>query len=724
MATARIELIPKLVPVFAGPADVRWACGGRGSGKTRSFALMMAVKGYAFGKEGRSGLLLGCRQWMNSLADSSFHEISSAIREHAWLADYYELGEKYIRSKDGRIDFAFSGLERNISSIKGKSRILIAWIDEADVVSEQALMTLEPTIREDGAELWATWNPLNKRCPVEDRYRYSKDPLVKGAEVNWRDNPRFPARLQRQRERDELERPDSYGHIWEGEYAKAVEGAYFASYLQKAKKDGRIGRVAADPLLTLRAFVDIGGTGAKADSFAMWIVQFVGREIRVLDYYEAQGQPLATHLGWLRERDYTPRRLQIWLPHDGASHDKVFDVSYESALKEAGYKVTVVPNQGRGAAKQRIEAVRRHMGLCWFNEDTTEPGREALAWYHEKMDKERNIGLGPDHDWSSHGCFHGETVVLTRYGSHRIMDLPETGEVLTPCGWKQYILPRITKRNARLVEVVFTGGYSVKCTPDHLFLTVSGWKSAESLQKGSLIQSCSMGSSSISGAVCTVFGRAIATIQRAAAGFIEMCGRPHLGTFRRRATSTTGMEMSLTTGSKTLSALTLQNTCASPGSWDPCTAEAFSAKRQGEPLQSGMDLQRVGSGIGDMLSARKAGQSGSASPASVCTALLSSARWSAKVAIRRFIAALRAKLPRTGSAGSPMSTPLRIERVKQISLRADVWDITVPDGRCFSIENGAVVHNSDAYGLMACVYEAPDERKAEPLKYKSLRRLA
>jgi len=82
----------------------------------------------------------------------------------------------------------------------------------------------------------------------------------------------------------------------------------------------------------------------------------------------------------------------------------VFDVSYESALRKAGYKVTVVPNQGRGAAKARIEAGRRLFGSMWFNEQTTQPGLDALGWYHEKRDDNRQIGLGPEHDWSSHAA--------------------------------------------------------------------------------------------------------------------------------------------------------------------------------------------------------------------------------------------------------------------------------------------------------------------------------
>lgn len=408
MATAQIALPPKLIPVFDGRADVRGAYGGRGSGKTRSFAKMAAVRGYIHGMAGETGVILCARQFMNSLEDSSLEEVKRAIEEEPFLLAYYEIGEKFIKSRDGRISFTFAGLDRNIASIKSKGRLLLCWVDEAEPVTDEAWLTLIPTLREEGsdwnAELWVTWNPKRKTAPVETRFRASKDPLTKIVQLNWRDNPKFPEKLERDRQRDLAERPDQYPHVWEGEFATVVEGAYFAKSLIEAKAQNRIGRVAADPLMTLRAFVDIGGTGARADAFAMWIGQFVGREIRVLDYYEAVGQPLATHLAWMRERGYTPDKCQFWLPHDGATNDKVHDVSYESALKQAQYKVTVIPNQGKGAAKARIEAARRLFPSMWFNEDTTEAGRSALGWYHEKKDEQRNIGLGPEHDWASHGA--------------------------------------------------------------------------------------------------------------------------------------------------------------------------------------------------------------------------------------------------------------------------------------------------------------------------------
>lgn len=420
MSVGRIELPKKLIPVFAGEADVRGAYGGRGSAKTRSFAKMIAVRGYIYGAAGVRGQLLCARQFMNSLEDSSLEECKRAIQDEPWLAAYYDVGDKYIRSRDGLISFAFAGLDRNIASIKSKGRILICWVDEAEPVTDEAFTTLIPTLREEGedwnAELWVTWNPKRKKAAVEKRFRGSTDPRVKVVELNWRDNPKFPAKLERERQRDKIERPDQYGHIWEGEYATVVEGAYYASFLTQAKQEGRIGRVAADPLMTIRVFCDIGGTGARADAFTMWVSQFIGLEIRVLDYYEAVGQPMATHAEWLRARGYTPGKAQVWLPHDGDQQDKVFDTSYAKAFRGMEYTVTVVPNQGKGAAKSRIDAGRRLFGSMWFNngpgldasgqvvDDATGAGRAALGWYHEKKDEERGIGLGPEHDWSSHGA--------------------------------------------------------------------------------------------------------------------------------------------------------------------------------------------------------------------------------------------------------------------------------------------------------------------------------
>ncbi len=369
---------------------------------------MAALRGYIYGMAGVTGQILCARQFMNSLEDSSLEECKRAIEDEPFLLEYYEIGDKYIKSRDGHIWFSFAGLDRNIASIKSKGRILICWVDEAEPVTDDAFSVLIPTLREEGddwnAELWVTWNPKRKIAAVEKRFRQSKDKLIKIAELNWQDNAKFPAKLERERLRDMEERPDQYGHIWGGEYATSIEGAYFAIPMQKAKSEGRIGRVGPDPLMTLRLYADIGGTGAKADNFVFWVTQFVGREIRVLDHYEVQGQPIEAHLNWMRSRGYSTDKAQIWLPHDGETQDRIFDVSYESAFEKAGYSVTVIPNQGKGAAMMRVEAARRMFPVIWFNEETTDAGRQALGWYHEKRDQVRGIGLGPEHDWASHSA--------------------------------------------------------------------------------------------------------------------------------------------------------------------------------------------------------------------------------------------------------------------------------------------------------------------------------
>jgi phage terminase large subunit len=172
----------------------------------------------------------------------------------------------------------------------------------------------------------------------------------------------------------------------------------------------RLCRVAIDPNMTRRLFVDIGGTGRNADAFSMWGAQFIGREIRVHHYYEQVGQEIGHHLEWMRRHGYMEKNSAIWLPHDGSTHDKVFDVSYQSAFERAGYTVTVIPNQGRGAAMARVNSLRRMFPAIWMqhaegvSDASTAPGLEALGWYHEKWDDERDIGLGPAHDWASHAA--------------------------------------------------------------------------------------------------------------------------------------------------------------------------------------------------------------------------------------------------------------------------------------------------------------------------------
>lgn len=395
MTTLRIETAPVFEPLLK-PSRYKGAWGGRGSGKSHIFAEMLIEDALM-----NPGLRSVCvREVQKSLRESAKRLIEDKLKA-------FGLGEKQgfkilvdrIETPGGGV-IIFQGMQdhtaESIKSLEGFSR---AWIEEAQTLSARSLGLLRPTIRAPGSELWFSWNPTRKSDPVDLMLRGPETPTdAIVVRANYSENPWFPGVLEQERLDCLRTQPDQYPHIWEGDYATVLTGAYYAKHLAEARQQGRIGKVAADPLMEVKAFWDIGFN----DATSIWIAQFVGREVRVLDYYEAQGQPLAAHLDWLRLRGWSG--VVCVLPHDGAHADAATGIRFEDHIRQAGFKAYTVENQGKGAAMKRIEAARRLFPSIWFNEETTRPGLDAIGWYHEKRDEARNIGLGPDHDWSSHAA--------------------------------------------------------------------------------------------------------------------------------------------------------------------------------------------------------------------------------------------------------------------------------------------------------------------------------
>ena len=235
MQTAKVPLPPKLIPVFQGKARYRGAYGGRGSAKTRSFATMMAVDGYRLGKSGISGLLLCAREHLVNLSESSMEEVKESIRSVPWLDAYYDIGETYIRSNDRRISFAFTGLRHNLDGVKSKARILRAWVDEAEQVSEAGWRKLIPTVRaeDDSAdawwqsEIWITWNSELVDSATNQRFRENQPVNSKIVMLNYSDNPWFPDVLEQERLEDLRLRPETYEHVWKGDYLTITDAQVF-----------------------------------------------------------------------------------------------------------------------------------------------------------------------------------------------------------------------------------------------------------------------------------------------------------------------------------------------------------------------------------------------------------------------------------------------------------------------------------------------------------------
>jgi phage terminase large subunit len=243
------------------------------------------------GENGGAGLLSVCiREVQKDLAQSSKRLIESKLSEHGLgEADGFKAYRDVIRTPgDGII--IFKGMnDYTADSIKSLEGFKRGWWEEAHGATQTSIGLYRPTMRSVGSQMWWSWNPRHKRDPVDVMFRGPEKPT--GAVVvscNWRDNPWWTPELELERQNTLRMKPDQYDHIWEGGYVKVVEGAYFATDLALAKAQGRIGFLAPDPLMTIRAIWDIGGTGAKADACSIWIAQFIGREIRVLDHYTAR----------------------------------------------------------------------------------------------------------------------------------------------------------------------------------------------------------------------------------------------------------------------------------------------------------------------------------------------------------------------------------------------------------------------------------------------------
>ncbi|HDL4623970.1 TPA: phage terminase large subunit, partial [Mannheimia haemolytica] len=203
-------------------------------GKTRAFAKMSAVSAYKRAMRGESGVILCGREFMNSLEESSLEEVKQAIKSEPFLANFFDVGEKYVRTKDGRISYVFSGLRHNLDSIKSKARILIAWIDEAETVSETAWRKLIPTVRENNSEIWVTWNPENRGSATDTRFRQNPPENSCIIEMSYQDNPWFPDVLEQERLNDKQRLDDAtYRWIWEGAYLEASEAQIFRGKYQE-----------------------------------------------------------------------------------------------------------------------------------------------------------------------------------------------------------------------------------------------------------------------------------------------------------------------------------------------------------------------------------------------------------------------------------------------------------------------------------------------------------
>ena len=210
MNASRLILAPPIFDFLLGPGRYKVAWGGRGSAKSWSVARVL------LGMAATAPLRILCaREFQSSIADSVHRLLADQI-DALGLTDQFDVLQHEITSRCGSL-FIFRGMHvnpRNIRSLEGTD---ICWVEEADTFTNESWENLIPTIREPGSQIWVTFNPRREEDPTYQRFIKSPPPDAVVRQVNWRDNPYFPAELAAERDYLASVDPEAYAHIWEGE---------------------------------------------------------------------------------------------------------------------------------------------------------------------------------------------------------------------------------------------------------------------------------------------------------------------------------------------------------------------------------------------------------------------------------------------------------------------------------------------------------------------------
>jgi phage terminase large subunit len=364
--------------------------GGRGAGKSHSAAKALLILG------AKSQIRVLCaREYQTSIKDS-VHKLLCDQITLMGLEGFYEITQTAIKGKNGT-EFAFVGLKNNVANVKSYEGVDYCWVEEASTVSRNSWNVLIPTIRKEGSEIWVTFNPELESDETYQRFVVRPPEQAIVQKINWSDNPWFPEVLALEKDALKSRDPSAYQTVWEGLCRLTVDGAIFANEMQVAELDGRITKVNYDPTKPVHAIFDLGW----ADSTAIWFLQFVGMETRLIRYHEDSQKTISHYLALMQTYGYMYDTL--WLPHDAqnktlASNGK----SIEEIVRAAGYKTRIIE---RTPIADSINAARTIFRNCWFDRENCYDGLQCLRHYRYEVDPETGqFSRNPLHDQYSHGA--------------------------------------------------------------------------------------------------------------------------------------------------------------------------------------------------------------------------------------------------------------------------------------------------------------------------------
>ena len=191
---------------------------------------------------------------------------------------------------------------------------------------------------------------------------------------------------------------EAYAIEYECSFDASIPGAYFARDIGKIYEAGQIGsdaKFARDGDFPLYVAGDLGFT----DSCAWWVWQKVAGGFKVVDFYEADGQPISHYIEWIKGLGNVEK---VYLPHDAKAKSLQTGRSIIEVFLHNGIFPDIVPKM---SVQDSIEAARQVLPFCWFNEERTYEGLEHLRAYSRTWDeKTSSFKDRPNHDSHSHAA--------------------------------------------------------------------------------------------------------------------------------------------------------------------------------------------------------------------------------------------------------------------------------------------------------------------------------
>lgn len=427
--------VPKCFKELVEPHRYKVFWGGRGSGKSWAFALVLLLMGMS-----RPLRILCVRELQASIADSVHKLLADLISTYDLQG--YTVTQNTIRHECGT-EFIFKGLKHNLTEIKSTEGVDIVWAEEAEKITGNSWEVLIPTIRKERSEIWVSFNAKNPTDATYVRFVFNPldDAIVK--KVSYRDNPFFPVVLEKERQTLLRNDPVAYQHIWEGDFDTRYFGGVYSKQMATAAQEGRIRGNLYDPELLVHTAWDLGRT----DSTVIWFYQRAGKEIRLIDFYENNleepphycGQVLGKRLtldvidgvyklkvhedipGLERRRGYKYGEHHV--PHDAAH--KLFAAFGRSIVQTADACGVRMISHVASSQQNQINAARLMLSHSWFDIDHCKDGIECLSQYQYLWDDDRKVFKDkPDHNWASHAADAFELLALVRQSDSKTPILP------------------------------------------------------------------------------------------------------------------------------------------------------------------------------------------------------------------------------------------------------------------------------------------------------------